>query len=349
MIGEGGIRRMWENIFRFLIIGFLFLFFSGCSEKTGDQLVVYTPISEEVIEQIIPLFEEETGITVELITASTGELLNRIKSEAENPVSDVLWGGSSSLISPMKDSFEHYVSENDQYLLPEFRNDEGYMTNYGATTAVILVNTELIGDKEINGYQDLLNPELKGKIAHGDVAVSGTAFNHLENMLFAMGKDHDPYSDEAWEYVEAFLKNLDGKIVNHSSSLHKGVVDGEYAIGLTYETPALEYMQDGAPVEVIYMDEGVIFRGGGSYIIKDAKNMELAKIFNDFMISKKAQDTLGLKTSSRPTREDAQLSEEKVPLHEINVLDFDDNWSVENAQIIIEKYMELLTTNEIYR
>src|SRR5699024_12129135 len=58
-----------------------------------------------------------------------------------------------------------------------------------------------------------------------------SSYNHLENMLFAMGKDNDPFSDEAWDYVEQFLDNLDGKIASSSGNVHKGVADGEYTVG----------------------------------------------------------------------------------------------------------------------
>ncbi len=39
----------------------------------------------------------------------------------------------------------------------------------------------------IEGYSDLLKPELKGKIATADPANSSSAFAQLTNMLQAMG------------------------------------------------------------------------------------------------------------------------------------------------------------------
>src|SRR5690625_661618 len=314
----------------------------ACSDDE-DKLVVYTPAGEEMIDVVIPAFEEETGIDVELITAGTGELLNRIDGESDDPYADVMWGGSPSLIRPMEENFEDYVSENDEHLPDAFINTEVYMTRFSTTTSVILVNTDLIGDIEVNGYEDLLNPELKGKIAHGDATASSSSFNHLENMLFAMGKDNDPFSDEAWDYVEKFLENLDGKIASSSGNVHKGVADGEYTVGLTYETPALDYLKDGAPVEVVYMEEGLIFKDAGSYIVKGATNRENAELFNDFLLSKEIQDALGVETSSRPLREDAELAEGKTPLSELTIIDYDDSWGDENADEVIDIYMDILT------
>ncbi len=73
------------------------------------------------------------------------------------------------------------------------------MTPYNSDGSCILVNTDLIGDIKIEGYEDLLNPELKGKIAYPDPASSSSAFNQLTNMLVAMGGDYE--SQEGWDYV----------------------------------------------------------------------------------------------------------------------------------------------------
>src|SRR5690625_262617 len=219
------------------------------------------------------------------------------------------------------------------------------MTRFSTTTSVILVNTDLIGDIEVNGYEDLLNPELKGKIAHGDATASSSSFNHLENMLFAMGKDNDPFSDEAWDYVEKFLEILDGKIASSSGDVHKGVADGEYVVGLTYETPALDYLKDGAPVEVVYMEEGLIFKDAGSNIINNTKYLENTKKDNGFIISKEIQDQLGTQTSSGPLREDEELAEGKIHISDLNVIEYDDSWGDENSDDVIDRYMELLTKN----
>lgn len=62
------------------------------SDDTSDKLVVYSPNSEDIINLVIPAFEKETGIKVELISAGTGELMKRIESEKENPYADVIFG-----------------------------------------------------------------------------------------------------------------------------------------------------------------------------------------------------------------------------------------------------------------
>ena len=55
----------------------------GTNKKEENTLIVYSPNSEDIVNTLIPMFEKETGIKVELVSAGTGELLKRISSEKE--------------------------------------------------------------------------------------------------------------------------------------------------------------------------------------------------------------------------------------------------------------------------
>lgn len=74
------------------------------------------------------------------------------------------------------------MSANDEYMLDGHKNVRGFLTPYVADGSVLLVNMDLAGDIEINGYKDLLNPALKGKIIGADPLSSSSAFAHLTNM-----------------------------------------------------------------------------------------------------------------------------------------------------------------------
>lgn len=320
----------------------------GKTDTTGDgatdKLVVYSPNSEDIINLIIPMFEKETGIKVELISAGTGELIKRIESEKENSYADVMFGGSHSQFAQHPDLFEEYVSPNDEYMLEGHKNKGGYMTSYISDGSCLLVNTDLIGDIKIEGYEDLLNPELKGKIAAADPASSSSAFAQLTNMLLAMGGDYT--SDEGWDYVAKLVENLDGKIASGSGAAHKSVADGEYIVAVTYEDPSAAYVRDGAPVKIVYPKEGAVYLDATSAIVKDAKNMENAKKFIDFIISKEAQDAFGTQLTTRPLRKDTKLGDHMVPLEEIYTLEEDVEYVNDHKDEIVEKYIDIFTSLE---
>ena len=57
-------------------------------------------------------------------------------------------------------------------------------------------------------------------------------------------------NEQAWTYVKNLFTLVDGKIASSSSNVYKAVADGEMAVGLTYEDPALKLLNDGVDVKV---------------------------------------------------------------------------------------------------
>lgn len=318
-------------------------------QTTGDEedvLVVYTARSEELNRAVISEFERETGIKVELVTAGTGELLKRVESEKENPLGDILWAADRTMLESSKDLFMEYVSGEDANMMEGFQNTTGYFSPAFADPPVLIVNTDLKGDIEINGFEDLLNPALKGKIAFGDPVNSSSAFQALVAMLYAVGENNDPMSDQAWEFVDKFIANLDGKMANSSSQVYKGVAEGEYIVGLTWEDPAAKYVKEGANVEVVFPEEGTIFPGESVQIIKNCKHPENAKKFVDFMLSEPIQNKVGTELTVRPLRKNAQLADYMTPQNQIQLVpNYDEGWVAENKLEITNKFSEHLESS----
>jgi len=189
----------------------------GSSDKgDGGSLVVYSPNSEGLIGATIPAFEEKYGIKVELIQAGTGELFKKLESEKEAPVADVIFGGSYTQYATHGELFENYTSKENDNVIKEYQNTTGYSTPYTLDGSVLIVNPDLTKGMNIEGYSDLLKPELKGKIATADPANSSSAFAQLTNMLQAQGGYKD---DKAWSYVKDLFTLIDGKKKEPSSYL----------------------------------------------------------------------------------------------------------------------------------
>ena len=313
---------------------------SSEAKQGGGKLVIYSPNSEGLMDATIPLFEEKYGVEVEVIQAGTGELVKRIQSEKDDPYADVLFGGSWSLAYANEDLWEPYVSANDANVIDAYKNTCGFIAGNVLDGSCIIVNTDLIGDIEINGYEDLLNPALKGKIATADPANSSSAFAQLTNMLLAKGGYE---SDEAWQYVHDLFANIDGKISESSSGVYKSVADGENVVGLSYEDPCAQLVRDGAPVKVIYPKEGTVYLPASATIVKGAKNMDNAKLFIDFILSEEVQNIWGSTLTNRPVMKDAATSDFMTPMSEIKVIEEDIPYVSTHKQEIVDKYTEIYT------
>ncbi len=153
-----------------------------------DKLVIYSPNSENLLNSTIPVFEEMYGVEVEVISAGTGEVFKRLQGEKNNPYADVAYGGAYATYMINEDLFEEYLSPNNSNVMEAYQNTTGFITPYVLDGSIILVNKSLIGDIEIKGYKDLLNPDLAGKIVSANPTASSSAYAHLTNMLNAIGE-----------------------------------------------------------------------------------------------------------------------------------------------------------------
>lgn len=275
----------------------------GIAEPEGwESLVVYCPHPQDFIDPIVAEFEARTGIYVTVQTGGTGELLDMV-AEGKEPLCDIFWGGSLSTTAPKKELFSPYTSANEAMIRPEFQNREGSMTRFTDVPSVLMVNTNLIGDVRVEGYEDLLQEELKGRIAMCSPASSSSAWEHLINMLYAMGGGEP---ERGWDYVERFCENLDGRLLERSAQVYEGVAKGEFAVGLTFEEGGAQYAAQGYPVRLVYMEEGVISKPDVVCIAKGAAHPREAERFVDFVTGRDAQAVIAKNLSRRSVRLDVE-------------------------------------------
>ena len=117
------------------VLASLMLVAAGCSsdkpaeKKAGGPeekvLTVYSARSEQLNNAVIPQFEKDTGIKVNLVVAGTGEVLKRAKSEKDNPLGDILWAADETMLSSSKDLFMEYTSTENDKMMDGFKNKAG--------------------------------------------------------------------------------------------------------------------------------------------------------------------------------------------------------------------------------
>lgn len=339
--------KKWSKLVIFAlaitILSGAMLFAGGAKEAPAtdeptDKLVVYSPNSDGLIQAAVPSFEAKYGVTVEVISAGTGELFKRLEGEANNPYADVVYGGAFATYMNMPQLFEPYVSVHNDKIVSLYQNKTGFITPYVLDGSIILVNKTLARGLEINGYRDLLNPALKGKIVSANPSASSSAYAHLTNMLNAIGKG-DYQSAEAWDFVKKLFANT--VVIDSSSSVWKGVRDGEYTVGLSYEDPSVQLVKDGADVEVVYMEEGVVYLPAGSAVVKGARNMVNAKRFIDHITSPEVQNVYGTQFTNRPVMSGVDTPDYMVKIEDINLIEEDMAYVTDNKDMLREQFKDI--------
>ena len=285
--------------------------------SAADKVVVVSPHPIEFMKPLVNEFESETGITVEVLQCGTSEAVSRIQ---DGEKIDVLWGGSILSVGSYEDFFLPYTTENVDSFYTEFKDAGTTMTCFTDVPSVLMVNTDLLGDITIDGYEDLLNPALAGKIAYASPEKSSSSFEHLTNMLYAMGGG-DP--EKGWDYVEKFADQLGGRLLSSSSEVYQGVASGKFVVGLTFEEAAITMLKGGKHVKVIYMNEGVVSTPDGLYINRNASNVEGSKAFVDFMTAYDTQLYISTDLGRRSVRSDVESSSLVAPKEDITILQVD--------------------------
>lgn len=312
----------------------------------GGKLVVYSPNSDGEVEGLLYYWGDKYGVEIDLQSMGTGEVLSKLEAEKANPQADVMFGGMNlGVWTNNKDLFQAYTAKDDDKLPEGYQNKTGFFTNYLLSGSNLLVNTDLEEELglDIQGYADLLDPKLKGKIAMGDATSSSSAFAQLTNMLLVMG-DGTYFDDKGWDFVEKFIENLDGKVLGSSSAVYKNTYEGEFVVGVTYEDPSVALITDGAKnLRVVYPKEGAVWLPSASAIVAGAKNLENAQRFLDFLISEEGQKAVAALTN-RPTNINIpNTNPNMLPFDQIELAFEDIEFVAENRPALQERFKELVT------
>lgn len=226
--------------------------------------------------------------------------------------------------------------------MPGYTSPNGLYSMDHLSTVVFCINKDLEAELglEINSYEDLLDPKLKGQIVTADPNSSSSAWNNLSNIMAVYGMD----SDEAWAYIEKLMPNL--VIAGSSSAGFKSVQQGEYAVGLTYEDGAVTLIKDGADnIRLQYPEEGTSATAFGVALVKNGPNPENAKAMIDFICSAEGQTALppirrapcSYTNANYEAPENAWLA----PSSDIKWVDRDVSYLTENKDAILEHWNEL--------
>ena len=260
-------------------------------EDYTGEVQLYSTMTEADLDALITCFNEVyPNIEVVVTNGSAGELTTRMDGEKGNPQADLMWGGlADSDGDAYAEIFEAWVSEYDAENMPGYTSTNGMYSMDHLSTVVFVVNEELEAELGLNiqSYEDLLDPALKGKIATADPNSSSSAWNNLSNIMAVYGTD----SDEAWAYIEQLMPNL--VILGSSSGVFKNTQAGEYVVGLTYEDGAVGLVRDGATnIRLQYPTNGTSASCFGTALVKNGPNPENAKVFIDFICSADGQTAL---------------------------------------------------------
>ncbi len=308
-----------------LLFAFALVSFSGCSRANNaktQELKIYSIIHDEETKALTDLFTQKTGIPVSYLRATTGELVNRVIAEKDNPQADILLGGASSyhIQANSAGALESYKSKLAENIPSYAKSEDGAWTGFCVLTLGIGVNQKRFEEKfpgksVPKTWDDLTDPAFKGEIVMTNPVASSTAYLFVQNQLQRLGPQ------EGWKYLENLAKNV-GQFPDSGSAPAKLIGTGEYALGISYLHAITKYKSQGFGVSMVAPPKSV-----GDVdciaILKNTKNLSAAKKFVDFMLSTEAQELMSSIDFTLPVNPDAKATGGSVSISDVDLIDYD--------------------------
>lgn len=304
------------------------------SIEPDDEKVLGMYVAYGGPDVIAQEFEKATGIKVEFLTMSSGEVLARLRAEKANPQTDVWFGGGSDAFIRAQEEglIAAYPSPNVENVKPAFRDEEGYWTGVSIVVVGLLVNNDRLKDKGLNmpeKWADLADSTYKDELMASNPNTSGTAYTTVSGILQMMGEE------KGWEFLDKMYANIPF-LEKSGSAPAKKALAGEYAVGIVPDPHNSVINNPDAPLTSVFPKDGVLAWPSPVAIINGAKHPNNAKIFVDWCLSPEGQKIL-MKASPRVPTTDVETIEGVPSVNDLNLIAYDHlKWGAERERIVEE-------------
>lgn len=306
---------------RFIVVTVMVMVFATfVAAQETEPLRVLTHDSFNVSEDVLATFEEETGITVEILRAGdAGQVVNQAILAAGNPLGDVIYGVDNTFLSRAlnNDLFIPYESPllehvDETYILDEEHNVTP--VDYGDVCLNYDVGYFEENDLAVpESLSDLTEEAYEGLLVVQNPATSSPGLAFLLATIAEFGTEGDyTYLDYWTDLVANDVLITDGWSDAYYTYFTAGSEDGTYPLVVSYaSSPPVTYDEDlDAATTASVVADGMCFRQiEFAGILQGTENEEAAQQFIDFLLSTDFQEDLPLQMYVFPVNEEAELPE----------------------------------------
>jgi len=321
-----------------VLLAFLGLFMAGSAHAEKEQLNAYTIWSERYANAIFSAFTKDTGIKVNWMRFSSGEVQARLEAEKNNPQVDVVFGNMAEAFvdGVQKGLFDPYRPKGAEKIPDVFKDPKGYWTGVAIDPICFMFNKKFLKDYNLNpplSWQDLLNPVYRGQLQMADPRTSGTGMYRLLSVIQAMGED------KAYKYEKALSQNIQ-LYTKSGAGGALPIARGQAAGGIFFLVDALEMQKKGYDVVISYPKEGVVAGIEAMGLIRGAKHLDLAKRFLDWASTERMQKLYEENDINLiPSNPNVPISDPALDISKIKVLPLDVEWAGKNRDRLVERWI----------
>ena len=199
---------------------------TACGDD-GPFITVYNAQHEELISEVAPLFEKETGIEVKLRSGDDLELANQLVQEGDASPADVFLTENSPAMSLVDNAglFTKVDQETLDQIPARYVPGDHNWTGFMGRSTVAMYNKDAVSDDEMpDSILDFADPEWAGRVGYSP---TGADFQAIVSAVLELKGEQ-----ATREWLDGLAKN--GTEYNGNDVVMDAVNSGEVDAGIAY-------------------------------------------------------------------------------------------------------------------
>ena len=284
-----------------LLLGSVLFFTLGAAnaQDEGEALVIYSGRSQSLIEPILNLFSEDTGIHIEVRYANTSELTATILEEGTASPADVFIAQDAGALGALAygEMLAPLPTDILERVGSRFQSPDGFWVGVSGRARVLVYNTELVAPAELpDSILDLTGEEWRGRVGWAPTNASFQA--NITAMRLLLGEE----ATEAW--LRGMIAN-DVSVYPKNTPIVQAAIDGEIAVGLVNHYYLFRFLAENPDIDATLHffpngDAGSLINVAGAAILNTSSRQGLAQRFILYLLGAGAQRYFAEETFEYP-------------------------------------------------
>ncbi len=284
----------------------------------SSEVNVYSHRHYDTDKKLFKMFEEQTGIKVNVIKAKASQLIKRIESEGKNTPADVLITVDVGrlVLAQDKGLLQSVSSDILNKAVPSnLRQKDGYWYGLTKRARVIVYNKDTVNPSELSTYDDLTTPKWHKKVL---IRKSNNIYNQslLASFIASQGEQ------KAKQWAKGMVNNMARVPAGNDRDQMKAVAAGvgdlavvnTYYVGKLLNSKKSKEVEVGKKMGVFFPNQGANEKGthvniSGAGVVKYSKNKQNAIKFLEYLVSPKAQELFAKANYEYPVNPNVQPSD----------------------------------------
>lgn len=288
-------------------------FFNGCSNNSKSKLVVYSPHGKEMLTEFEKQFEAQNpDIDVQWLDMGSQEVFDRIKTEKDNPLSDVWWGSPATIFMRAEklNLLESYKPTWADNVRPDSKSKNDFWYGTFLTPQVIAFNDKFLSKQNApQDWNNLTEIKWRDKIVIRNPMASGT-MRVIYSAMIANSIKNTGNDMEGFEWLKKLDENTSVYAADPTQMYIK--LSGSEAVTL-WNMPDIILQKNlyQYPFGFVFPSSGTVVLTDAIGIVKGTKNLESAKKFYEFVTTSQSLILQSEKFYRIPARTD--IPKDKLP------------------------------------